>query len=158
MLPLRGRVDLGAMAMKSYFTFSKSPRLEPRHQIFWYIQDTHWWGLTLLQIRSRCVLQSRLSGLYIWYLSTCVSCRYRFNKYYIYISNIYLNLDPIYIYIYIHIYTVGLMINRNNNTFTWTDKDRIIHKNKRWNCRFSALFFLHAFCLSEFNLLSLVVV
>ena len=33
-LPLQVRVDLGAMAMKEYSTFTKAPALlEPRHQI-----------------------------------------------------------------------------------------------------------------------------
>ena len=34
MLPLRARVDLGAMAMKGYSAFPKAPvLLEPHHQI-----------------------------------------------------------------------------------------------------------------------------
>ena len=34
-LPLRARVDLGAMAMEGYFAFPKAPTLlEPHHQIF----------------------------------------------------------------------------------------------------------------------------
>ena len=34
-LPLRARVDLGAMAMKGYSAFPKAPALlEPHHQIF----------------------------------------------------------------------------------------------------------------------------
>ena len=34
MLPLRARVDLGAMAMKGYSAFLKAPALlEPHHQI-----------------------------------------------------------------------------------------------------------------------------
>ena len=42
MLPLRARVDLGAMAMKGYFAFPKaSPLLEPHQQIVkCYIRDT----------------------------------------------------------------------------------------------------------------------
>ena len=31
-LPLQARVNLGAMAMKGYSAFSKSPRLKPQHQ------------------------------------------------------------------------------------------------------------------------------
>ena len=41
-LPLRARVDLGAMAMKGYSKFPKAPALlEPHHQIvLCHIQDT----------------------------------------------------------------------------------------------------------------------
>ena len=44
MLPLRARVDLGAMAMNDYSTFPKSPALlKPDHQIILcHIQDTRW--------------------------------------------------------------------------------------------------------------------
>ena len=44
MLPLQARVDLGAMAIKGYSSFTKAPALlEPHHQIVWcHIQDTHW--------------------------------------------------------------------------------------------------------------------
>ena len=43
MLPLRARVNLGAMAMKGYTAFAKaSAILEPHHQIVsCHIQDTH---------------------------------------------------------------------------------------------------------------------
>ena len=46
MLPLRDRVDLGAMAKKGYSTFPKAPALlELPHQIVQYhIQDTRWGG------------------------------------------------------------------------------------------------------------------
>ena len=46
MLPLRARVDLGAMATKGYSAFSKDPAsLKPHHQIVYcHIQDTHWRG------------------------------------------------------------------------------------------------------------------
>ena len=45
-LPLRVRVDLGAMAMKAYSTFPKAPALLELHsQIgLCHIQDTRWWG------------------------------------------------------------------------------------------------------------------
>ena len=32
-LPLWIKVDLGVMAMKGYFTFSKAPGLKPHHQM-----------------------------------------------------------------------------------------------------------------------------
>ena len=35
------RVDLGAMAIKEYFTFSKAPRQEPHHQMS-YPRHTKW--------------------------------------------------------------------------------------------------------------------
>ena len=43
-LPLRARVDLGAMAMKGCSVFPKaSALLGPRHQSVWcHIQDTRW--------------------------------------------------------------------------------------------------------------------
>ena len=46
MLPLRARVDLGAMAMKEYSAFPKAPALlEPHHQIVsCHIQDTLYGG------------------------------------------------------------------------------------------------------------------
>ena len=46
MLPLRARVDLGAMAIKGYSTFPKAPALlEPHHQIVkCHNQDTCWGG------------------------------------------------------------------------------------------------------------------
>ena len=45
-LPLRERVDLGAMAMKGCSVLPKGPTLlEPHYQTFWsHIQDTHWAG------------------------------------------------------------------------------------------------------------------
>ena len=50
MLPLRVRVDLGAIAMKGYSAFPNAPALlEPHHQIIYYhIQNTRWrwWDLT----------------------------------------------------------------------------------------------------------------
>ena len=47
MLPLRARVDLGAMATKGYSAFPKAPALlEPHHQIVHcHIQDTRWGGV-----------------------------------------------------------------------------------------------------------------
>ena len=64
MQPLQARVDLGAMAMKGFSTFSKAPALlEPLNQIVWfYNQDTRWWwGLTPLQKSSQCILQPQLT-------------------------------------------------------------------------------------------------
>ena len=49
-LPLQGSVDLGAMAMKVYSTFPKSPRLEPCH-----IHDTRWVGWWALPLGSDAV-------------------------------------------------------------------------------------------------------
>ena len=44
-LPLRAKVDLGAMVMKGYSAFPKAPALlEPDHQIVWcHMQDTRCW-------------------------------------------------------------------------------------------------------------------
>ena len=46
MLPLRARVDLGAMAIKGYSALPKAPEsLEPRHEIVYcHIQDTRMGG------------------------------------------------------------------------------------------------------------------
>ena len=43
MLPLRVRVDQGAMALKGYSTFPKAPALDPHHRIvLCHIEDTLW--------------------------------------------------------------------------------------------------------------------
>ena len=59
MLPLRARVDLGAMAIKGYSAFPKTPALpEPHYQIVYYHSGhSLGGGLTPLQRRSRCILQ-----------------------------------------------------------------------------------------------------
>ena len=46
MLPLRARVDLGAMTIKGYSAFLKVPALlEPHHEcVLCHIQDIRWWG------------------------------------------------------------------------------------------------------------------
>ena len=64
MLPLRARVDLGAMAMKRYSAFPKAPALlEPHYQIvLCHIQDTRWASLTPLQRCSRCIQQPQPTG------------------------------------------------------------------------------------------------
>ena len=64
MLPLRVRVDLGAMAMKGYYAFSKAPAsMEPQHHIvLCHIQDTRWEGLAPLQRCSQCILQPQPTG------------------------------------------------------------------------------------------------
>ena len=64
MLPLRARVDLGAMAIKGYSAFPKAPALlEPHHQIFSVIIRTLMGGdLTPLQRSSRCILQPQPTG------------------------------------------------------------------------------------------------
>ena len=58
MLPLRARVDLGAMSI------NKIPALlEPHHQIFsCHMQNTRWGSLTILQRCSWCILQPQLTG------------------------------------------------------------------------------------------------
>ena len=45
-LPLRVIVDLGALAVKGYFAFSKAPAIQkPHHQIaLCHTQDTRWRG------------------------------------------------------------------------------------------------------------------
>ena len=56
MLPLRARVDLGAMAMKGFSAFPKPPGLEPHHQIvLCHIQDTWWECLSPGRRCSRCI-------------------------------------------------------------------------------------------------------
>ena len=46
------------MALKRHSMFSKSPRLEPHHQIVrCHIQETRWGSLTPLQRLSRCILR-----------------------------------------------------------------------------------------------------
>ena len=64
MLPLRSRVDLGAMAIKGYSAFPKVRELlELHHQmILCHIQETHLGGFTLLQRSSRCILPLQTTG------------------------------------------------------------------------------------------------
>ena len=64
-LPLRARVDLGAMALKIYSTILKAPALvEPRHQIVQCpIQDTRWESFTRLQRCSRSIQLLQPTGL-----------------------------------------------------------------------------------------------
>ena len=66
-LPLRSRVDLGAMAMKGYSAFPKSPSLlEPLHQIvLCHILDTLWKNLSPMQRSSQCILLLQPSGPYL---------------------------------------------------------------------------------------------
>ena len=74
MLPLRARVDLGAMAIKGYSAFPKAPvLLEPHHQIVYcHIYDNRWGGgLTPLQRSSRCILQPHRLSKH-GYVSVCV--------------------------------------------------------------------------------------
>ena len=86
MLPLRVRVDLGAMAMKGYSPFSNTPALlEPHHQIVYCHNRTFIGevlpsaeihvgeGLAHLQRCRRCILQPQPTGplAYFW---ACVSC------------------------------------------------------------------------------------
>ena len=63
-LPLQVRVDLGSLAMKEYFAFSKVPALlKPYHQIVsCHIWDTCWWSLTPLQICSWCIQRLQRTG------------------------------------------------------------------------------------------------
>ena len=72
MLPLRARVDLGAMAMKGYSAFPKAPALlEPHHQIVYcHIQDTRW-GVVLPLCREEVGVfysPSRLGKTLLWNL------------------------------------------------------------------------------------------
>ena len=53
MLPLRVRVDLGAMTIKGYSIFPKSARLESCHQMIYYQnQDTHGGGVLPAEMQS----------------------------------------------------------------------------------------------------------
>ena len=74
-LPLWGRVDLRAMAMKRYSAFPKAPALlEPHYQIVkCYIQDTRW-GSYPLQRCSRCILLPQPTGLYLFSVYSCCCC------------------------------------------------------------------------------------
>ena len=58
MLPLRARVDDGAVAIKWYSAFPKAPALlEPQHKaVQFHKQNTSWDGLTPVQRSSRCIL------------------------------------------------------------------------------------------------------
>ena len=58
MLPLRVRVDLGAMAINGYFAFPKSPRLQPRLSDDLMSYPGH------LTKCSWCILQPQPSGLW----------------------------------------------------------------------------------------------
>ena len=61
MLPLRARVNLGAMAMKRYSAFPKAPALlEPHHRI---VQCHIQGGSYPLQKCSRCILLPQSAGL-----------------------------------------------------------------------------------------------
>ena len=64
MLPLQVKVDMGALAMKGYSTFPKTPALlKPHHQIVkCYIRDTHWWG------------SYRSAGLFLLFLAFWFIC------------------------------------------------------------------------------------
>ena len=90
-LPLRARVDLGAMAMKGYSAFPKAPALlEPHHQIVQcHIQDTHsgesvystapadWartrLGYVGLQYRHTCMHKSNFMALYAAFYNIVLS-------------------------------------------------------------------------------------
>ena len=64
MLPLRARVDLGAMAMKGYSAFPQGPGLlKPSHQIVYcHIWDNRYRSRTLLQRCNRRFLQPQMTG------------------------------------------------------------------------------------------------
>ena len=70
MLPLRARVDQGAMAMKGYFAFPKAlTLLEPHNQVAkCHIRGTHWVGvgLTPLQRCNLCIVKPQL--IRVWNL------------------------------------------------------------------------------------------
>ena len=79
-LPLRSRVNLGAMTMKGYSTFPKAERLKTHHQIVQcQIQDTLWGSLTPLQRYSRYILhvctinKSAHTKIKVWKLIVCTS-------------------------------------------------------------------------------------
>ena len=56
MLPLRARVDLGAMAMKGYSAFPKAPALlEPHHQIVIVISRTLVGGVSYASAKKQSV-------------------------------------------------------------------------------------------------------
>ena len=64
MLPIRARVDLGAVAIKEYSAFPKAPRLlESHHQIvLCHIHGNRLGSLTFLQRCSQCILQTQPTG------------------------------------------------------------------------------------------------
>ena len=68
MLPLRARVNLGAMKM--YSAFPKAPALlKPHHPIILcYTQGTRWGNVTPLQRGSRCILHPWLTGKNIFWI------------------------------------------------------------------------------------------
>ena len=65
MLPLQASVDQGAMVMKRYSTFPKTPALlEPNNRLFSVLSRTFIGrGLTSLWKCSWCILQPQLTGL-----------------------------------------------------------------------------------------------
>ena len=73
MLPLRARVDLGVMAIKSYSAFPKTPALlESHHQIVWcHLQHTLWGSLTPQQKCSECILQPQPTRPSIEHTTSC---------------------------------------------------------------------------------------
>ena len=82
MLPLRTKVDLGAMAIKVYSAFSKAPALlEPHHKIvLCHIQDTRRGGGVLPLCRGVCVCliwkaTGSLKDLHTW-ADPCREMRY----------------------------------------------------------------------------------
>ena len=91
MLPLRARVDLGAMAMKGYSTFPKAPTLlEPHHQIFNVISRTLVGGGSYPSAEKQSVYSTapadwanygrdvvNHSGLFAWHDSVMVAGRFK---------------------------------------------------------------------------------
>ena len=91
MLPRQARVDLGAMVIKGYSTFSKLQHYwNLTIRLFCYNQDTRWGRLTSLQGCSRCILQPEPTGLIYIYACVCF-----------YISVFMCSYIYIYIYIYV---------------------------------------------------------
>ena len=74
MLPFQVRVDLGAMVMKEYSTFPKSPRLEPHHQAVWYhIQDNCWGGRSYASAEMQWVYTT---GPAVWTVIHMINMQY----------------------------------------------------------------------------------
>ena len=88
MLPLRVRVDLRAIVMKVYSTFSKSPTLEPRHKtVSFYIHDSFGGGesysLAVGVFYRRSILTFLLLVFKFFLLLGPIECIYIFRQWYL---------------------------------------------------------------------------
>ena len=64
------RVDMQKLVLKWYSIFTKAPCLSLAIRLFVSYQDSRWWrGLTPLQRGIQCILQSQLTGLYLFNLA-----------------------------------------------------------------------------------------